>query len=221
LIEHGYGADSIRIMELFIGPWNQVANWSVEGMGGAFRFLQRVWTLVQEYNESDGGTSESVEIQRLMHKTIKKVSQDFVDLGFNTAVSTLMECVNQLYLIKAKDKYGATEWQWSLETLLQLLAPFAPHITEELWHQMGQESSIHTSSWPAYDEALTLDDTLIMVIQINGKLKGKIIVPRDIAEADAVDLAKKHPKIADYMIGKNIVKTIFIPNKLINFVAVG
>ena len=218
LIEQGYGADSIRIMELFVGPWNQAANWSVEGMGGAHRFLQRVWTLVQEFNESDGGSSESPELQRTVHATIKKVTQDLGDLSFNTAIAALMECVNELYRIKAEDKYGSVEWQWALESLLQLLAPFAPHISEELWQQLGQDGSIHLSEWPAYDEKYLAQDSLIIVIQVNGKLRGDIQVATDAVEEAVVDAAKSNEKVAAHLKDQTIRKTIYVPKKLVNFV---
>ncbi|HEY5442841.1 MAG TPA: leucine--tRNA ligase, partial [Candidatus Saccharimonadales bacterium] len=133
IIDQGYGADSIRIMELFIGPWNQTANWSVEGMGGCFRFLQRVWTLVQEYNEHQGDSGgESIELRRAIHKTVKKVSGDMLELGFNTSIAALMECLNELYRIKATDNYASADWPVIIATFLQLLAPFAPHMSEEL-----------------------------------------------------------------------------------------
>ena len=186
IIEQGYGADSVRIMELFIGPWNQASNWSVEGMGGAYRFLQRTWTLVQEFNDSDGGSGESLELQRSVHKTIKKVSQDLHDLSFNTAIAALMECVNDLYRVKAEDNYGSTEWQWALESLVQLLAPFAPHISEELWQQLGQDESVHLSQWPKYDEKYLIQDTVTVVIQVNGKLRGEIQIAKDAPEETVV-----------------------------------
>jgi leucyl-tRNA synthetase len=218
IIEQGYGADSIRIMELFIGPWNQVANWSVEGMGGAYRFLQRTWTLVQEFNDSDGGSGESLELQRSVHKTIKKVSQDLHDLSFNTAIAALMECVNDLYHIKAEDNYGSTEWQWALESLTQLLAPFAPHISEELWQQLGQGESVHLSQWPGYDEKYLVQDSITVVIQVNGKLRGEIQIASDASEETVVASAKSHDKVVNYLSGHEIRKTIYVPGKLVNFV---
>lgn len=218
LIEQGYGADAIRIMELFIGPWNQMAAWSVEGMGGAHRFLQRIWTLVQEYDETDGGTADSEELRRLIHKTIKKVSADLRDLSFNTAIAALMECVNELYRIKAEDNYQATEWQWTLETLLQLLAPFAPHISEELWEQLGHDESIHMSEWPRHDEKYLVEDSVTLAIQVNGKLRGEVEVSKDAAEAEAVAAAQSVEKVAGYLEGQTIRKTIYVPSKLVNFV---
>ncbi|MEK7594523.1 MAG: leucine--tRNA ligase [Patescibacteria group bacterium] len=218
LIEQGYGADSIRIMELFVGPWNQAANWSVEGMGGAHRFLQRTWTLVQEFNESDGGSAESAELKRSIHATIKKVTQDLGDLSFNTAIAALMECVNELYRIKAEDKYQSVEWQWGLESLLQLLAPFAPHIAEELWQQMGQDESIHTSEWPTYDEKYLVQDSLIIAVQVNGKLRGEIQVAAGVTEEAVVEAAQANDKVAAHLNDQTIRKTIYVPNKLVNFV---
>jgi leucyl-tRNA synthetase len=219
LIEQGYGADSIRIMELFIGPWNQMANWSVEGMGGAHRFLQRVWTLAQEFNVStDHGATASLELKRIMHKTIKKVSEDLHTLSFNTAIAALMECVNELYRLKAEDNYTSTEWSWTLESLQQLLAPFAPHIAEELWQQLGQGGSVHTSKWPEYDPALLVENTANIVIQINGKLRAQIEVAKDASQEDVVKAAQANEKVASYLADQTIRKTIFVPNKLVNFV---
>lgn len=219
LIEQGYGADSIRIMELFIGPWNQMAAWSVEGMGGAHRFLQRIWTLVEEYNaSSDHGSTQSPELQRVMHKTIKKVSQDLHALSYNTAIAALMECVNDLYRLKAEDNYTASEWSWALETLQQLLAPFAPHITEELWLALKQGGSVHSSRWPEYDPALLVENTATIVVQVSGKLRATIEVAADTDEQAVLAAAKVEPKIAGYLEGQTIRKTIYVAGKLVNFV---
>jgi leucyl-tRNA synthetase len=219
LIDEGYGADAVRIMELFIGPWNQSAAWSVEGMGGAHRFLQRVWTLVQEYSsvEKPAG-AESPELQRALHKSIKKVSEDIETLSFNTAIASLMELVNELFRIKAADKYGATNWQATLQTLVQLVAPFAPHIAEELWQQLGQTSSVHISNWPIYDDKYLATDTIAVVVQINGKLRGQLTLPTDVDETEVVAAAHADEKIAAHLDGKEIRKTIYIPGKLLNFV---
>ncbi|HVI60961.1 MAG TPA: leucine--tRNA ligase, partial [Candidatus Saccharimonadales bacterium] len=219
LIEQGYGADTIRIMELFIGPWNQSANWSVEGMGGSFRFLQRVWTLVQEFQAADAKPGQgSDKLQRPMHQAIKKVSQDLVSLNFNTAIAALMECVNDLYKIKADDGFSDEQWPWALESLLQLLAPFAPHITEELWQQLGHTESIHLSQWPKYEEKYLVQDTVTVVIQVNGKLRGEIEVAAGADEATVVAAAKAHDRAAAYLDGQDIRKTIYVPGKLVNFV---
>ncbi len=219
LISQGYGADTIRLMELFVGPWNQVANWSVEGMGGAHRFLQRVWTLVQEYEEAKNHSGdESIELRRSIHKAIKKVSGDLPELNFNTAIAALMEAINELYRLKAADNYAAADWAWAIESLLQLLAPFAPHITEELWQQLGHEESIHLTDWPQYEESYLVEDTMVVVVQVNGKLRGEVRVASDTTEAAIIDAAKADEKVASYLSGKTIRKTIYVPGKLVNFV---
>jgi leucyl-tRNA synthetase len=218
LIEQGYGADSTRIMELFIGPWNQMAAWSVEGMGGSFRFLQRVWKLTQEYMEADSDKGENTALIITTHQTIYKVSKDLQELGFNTAIAALMEFTNELYKIKAKDGFKAGEsWQFAITSLLQLLAPFAPHITEELWHQLGHKESIHVSNWPAYDEKYLINDTVTIVVQVNGKVRANIEVPNDADQAVVEKAAKADENVKKYISGES-KKVVFVPNKLINFV---
>ena len=227
LLEQGYGADSIRIMELFIGPWNQAANWSVEGMGGAYRFLQRVWTLTQEYLQhqatSDGAviddTIVQAEILRVTHKTIKKVTEDLAAMNFNTAIAALMEALNQLYKLKEQDEFASLDsWRFTLESLLQLTAPIAPHLAEELWQQMGHELSIHTSDWPNYDATLLVTTSLTIAVQVNGKLRGEIDVASDAGEADIIVAAQANAKVAVHLADKTIRKAIYVPAKIVNFV---
>ncbi len=218
LIDQGYGADSIRLMELFIGPWNQSANWSVEGIGGTFRFLQRVWTLVQEYIAADAKNStNNHELMTITHQTIAKVSKDLEVLGFNTAIASLMEYVNTLYKIKAKDGFTAKEWHATTETLLKLLAPFAPHIAEELWHDLGNTSSVHTSDWPVHDDAYLMSQKVTIVVQVNGKVRANIQLPIDSSQEDIEQAAKADDKVASYL-NNQPKKVIYVPNKLINFV---
>ncbi|MBI3624207.1 class I tRNA ligase family protein, partial [Candidatus Saccharibacteria bacterium] len=139
LIDQGYGADAIRTLELFIGPWNQMANWSVEGLGGAFRFLQRSWSIVQEYlGPKTTGQTNQPAVMAAAHQAIAKVSQDLEELGFNTAIASLMEYVNTLLKLKAGAGFAdRLAWQFAVTSLVQLLAPFAPHIAEELWQQLA------------------------------------------------------------------------------------
>jgi len=224
LIEQGYGADAIRIMELFIGPWNQTANWSVEGMGGSFRFLQRVWVLVQSFKEQAGtqageqGPYEQ-ELRRIAHRTIKKVGQDLESLSFNTAIAAMMEAVNDLYKVKEEDQFANVDsWRFTLESLLQLLAPFAPHITEELWQQLGHENSIHTSEWPKYDEKYLVRETVTVVLQVNGKVRAQLEMAADADESAVTDAAKTNEKVRAYIAGKEISKTIYVPGKILNIV---
>ena len=219
IIEQGYGADSIRIMELFIGPWNQSANWSVEGMGGSFRFLQRVWTLVGELMEARPDMSMGVQLTcRTMHKTIKKVTEDLENLNFNTAIAALMEAVNELYKAKAEKGFEAEDWQVALGALVQLLAPFAPHIAEELWQQLGHEETVHLSQWPKYDEKYLAQDTVKIAVQVNGKLRGEVEVATDATEDAVVAAAKTAAKVAAYLKDQTLKKTIYVPGRLVNFV---
>lgn len=224
LIEQGYGADAIRIMELFVAPWNQTANWSVEGMGGSFRFLQRVWTLVQGFKEQAGsqvGEREPYEqeLQRIAHQVIKKVSQDLENLSFNTAIAAMMEAVNNLYKVKEVDHFANVDtWRFTLESLLQLLAPFAPHMTEELWQQLGHEDSIHVNRWPKYEEKYLVSETMVVVVQVNGKVRAQLEMPADADEAAVIEVAKANERVQTYIDGKEIVKTIYVPRKLLSFV---
>lgn len=219
LIEQGYGADSIRLMELFIGPWNQAANWSVEGLGGTHRFLQRIWTLAQEFFDTKKpGDAESPELRRAVHKAVKKVTQDLEDMNFNTAIAAQMELINELYRIKAQDKYDSADWSWTLETLLQLLAPFAPHIAEELWRQLGHDDSIHTGAWPKYDEAYLTQSSMTIAVQVNGKLRGEVKLAADSSEEAVIKAARTDKKVAAHLKDQTAKKTIYVPGKLVNFV---
>lgn len=220
LIQQGYGADSIRIMELFIGPWNQMAAWSVEGLGGSHRFLQRVWTLVQETLESPGtqeDDSETKELQQAQHAVTKKVTEDLHDFGFNTAIAALMGYVNDLYKLKATISYASSEWKEAINTLLQLLAPFAPHIAEELWQQLGHEESIHKSTWPEWDENVLALESITIVVQVNGKVRATMQVAADATKEDILSAAKELERVLPY-ISSGIKKEIYVPGKLVNFV---
>lgn len=223
LIEQGYGADAIRIMELFIGPWNQSASWSVEGLGGSYHFLQRVWTLVQNSSNAQGHIDEQQtdekEIYKATHQAIKSVTYGLENLGFNVAVADLMEYVNNLYKLSAQDKFANQKaWQFAVETLLKLLAPFAPHIAEELWHQLGHEDSIHISEWPKYDEQYLVSETMIIVAQVNGKVRAELTVPSEADEIEIVAQATANERVKPYLEGKEIKKTVYVNGKLVNFV---
>ena len=220
IIEQGYGADAIRLMELFIGPWNQEAAWSVEGMGGCFRFLQRVWLLVQEFTVADEVLEgEQKELLVSMHKTIRKVTEDAYSMGFNTAIAALMAMTNDLYKIKADAGYrDAASWRQALGTLVQLLAPFAPHITEELWQDLGNTGSVHQTDWPTWDEQYLASDIMKIVVQVNGKVRGTIEVGAELAEEAVLEAAKANEKVATYLSGNPVKKSIYVPKKLVNFV---
>lgn len=223
LIDQGYGADAIRIMELFIGPWDQAANWSVEGMGGCYRFLNRIWALTHEYlaheqSSADSNAAEDSELLKITHKAIYRVSKDMQEMGFNTAIATMMETVNSLYKVKTERGFvAASSWRIALTTLIQLLAPFAPHITEELWEQLGNAGSVHISIWPVHDESYLIEQTVTIAVQVNGKLRGQITIPADATQADAEAAARAQKQIADHLTG-DPKKVIYIPARILNFV---
>ena len=220
LIDQGYGADSIRIMELFIGPWDQKANWSVEGMGGSFRFLQRVWTLTHEYlAQKDQATgSEHTDLLRATHAVTKKVTEDLTSMGFNTAIASLMEYVNELYRIKATDGFASESWNVAIQHLILLLAPFAPHITEELWSELGQNDSIHLTAWPVWSEEYLVQDTITIAVQINGKVRAEIQVAPDASAEVVIALAKEQPNVIAHLTDKELKKELYIPGRIVSLV---
>jgi leucyl-tRNA synthetase len=221
VIDSGYGADALRVYELFIGPYEQNNAWDAGGVAGTFRFLNRVWTLVQEYlDAADAADNTSVDaLNRTIHKAIKKTTYDLEQMSFNTAIAALMECVNELYKIKKAHGYvDRKTWQTTLETLVQLLAPFAPHITEELWQQLGHDDSVHLSNWPKWDEKYLATDTMTIAVQVNGKLRGEITVATDATQDEIVAAAKAKEHVAQHIEGKELRKTIYVPGKIVNFV---
>ncbi len=218
VIDNGYGADALRLAITFLAPYDQTTPWSPEALGGTFRFLTRLWTLAHEYADSDGGEIESDALKRIVNRTIRKVDQDLLEYGFNTSIATLMECVNDLYRVKAEDNFAAIEWQWAIESILKLLAPFAPHISEELWETIGNEGSIHLETWPGYDQKWIEDQIVTVAVQVNGKVRGEIKLSRGSAEADAVGAAKQEKAVNNYLSGHEIVRVIYVPDKLLSLV---
>ncbi|HEY4963758.1 MAG TPA: leucine--tRNA ligase [Candidatus Saccharimonadales bacterium] len=223
LIDQGYGADSIRLMELFIGPWNQASAWSTTGVSGTYRFLNRIWTLVQEYLESSEVEAVEPDIEQAINlainKTIKKVSKDLDALSFNTAISALMELTNDLYKLKQQDKFKSkSAWTGAINSLVQLLAPFAPHISEELWSELGHKDTVHLSKWPTYDETYLKTDEVTIVIQVNGKLRASLSMPPGSNEEEVKATAMQQPKVEALVTDKQIRKVIYIQDKLINIV---
>ena len=222
IMDSGYGADSLRVYEMFIAPYDLEAPWDNRGVPGAYRFLNRTWTLVQEYIESgDIDLSESAEKEILIiaHKTIKKVTSDIEDDKFNTAVSSMMETVNGYY--KLKEKYGigkSQAWTFALESLAQLLSPFAPHITEELWHEMGHGDTIHVDHWPMWDDKYLLSDLMTIIVQVNGKLRAKLELPVDSDEEYVKQQALKNPNVIVFISDKKPTKVFYVHGRLVNIV---
>ena len=216
VIDQGYGADALRTFELFLGPINENSNWSSRGIAGVYRFLNRVWTLTGEYIEAEASDTKNAELTALTHRTIKKVTDDYRRLSFNTAIAALMEYVNELY--KLKTHGFSSEWQQSLEALVQLLAPIAPHISAELWQQLGNESSLDTAKWPTWDESLLVADTMTIIVQVNGKVRAKLQVASDSDEEAVKAAALAEQNVIKFLENKEPAKVIYIPGRLVNIV---
>lgn len=205
-----YGADVLRTYVLFMGDYEKAAPWSESSVKGCKRFIDRIWNLQEILTE---GEEYSKELSSAFHKTTKKVTEDIETLKYNTAIAALMTLLNNIY-----DK-GAIN-RAELKTLLLLVNPFAPHVTEEMWEKCGFGKMLAADGvWPAYDEAKCVDDTIEIVVQINGKIRAKLNVPADIEQAEALALAKEDEKIKDELQGKNIIKEIYVKGKLVNIVA--
>ncbi len=220
LISNGYGADSIRILELFLGPWDQSVNWSTEGLSGTYKFLQRVWNITTK--NLDAFKSKEMhadkEIEMLKNKLVMKVTKDIEKMSFNTAIAAMMQFVNEMYLIEAKGNFSKFSFAAALSDLLLVLAPFAPHITEELWHDIGNKESIHLQNWPKYDVKLTQSEKVKLVVQINGKLRDLIEAENNLTDEQIQQLAMNSEKVKPHLSGKTLKKVIVVKNKLVNFV---
>ena len=202
-----YGADTMRLYEMFIGDFEKAAPWSPKSIKGCRRFLERVWSLADKVQDGD---EYSKEHEALMHRTIKKVGEDADNLKANTAIAALMTMLNEFY-----DK-GVNKAEY--KTFLALLNPFAPHITEELWQQLGENGLLSVAPWPQYDESKTVESTVEMAVQVNGKLKGTIKLAADADKQAAIDAALAEEKVQHAIEGKQIVKQIVVPGKIVNIV---
>ncbi|MEA4861590.1 MAG: leucine--tRNA ligase [Sphaerochaeta sp.] len=204
-----YGADSMRMYEMFMGPLEVSKPWATTGLIGVYRFLDRIWRLYDERPITDEPLGE--ELERTLHKTIKKVTYDTNTLNFNTAISQMMVLVNELYKVDSFPREVA-------ETLVKLLSPYVPHLAEELWERLGYTGSLGTVAWPEYQEELTFDTQIEMVFQVNGKVRSKATVAMGMTKESALALAKEDEKMQSWLAGKTIVKEIVVPDKLVNIV---
>ena len=194
--------------ELFIGDFEKPAPWSTSSIKGVSRFIERVWALQEKVIP---GSQYRPETRTLMHQTIRKVTKDTDSLKANTAIAQLMTLVNRLY------ELGSVN-DGEYRTLLILLNIFAPHVTEELWEIMNYEGEITDQNWPVWEEELTIEDTVEIAVQVNGKIRARLDLPNDISQEDAIAAAKAQESIAGEIAGKKIIKEIFVPGRLINFV---
>ena len=208
-----YGADSLRLYEMFMGPLEDMKPWSQKGIIGVRRFLEKVYKFIvgAQYvaTAQNFALQENIVLEKLLHKTIKKVTQDIESVKFNTAISAMMIFINEA----AGNQSASKE---TVEKFLILLSPFAPHLAEELWHVLGHQKSISQERWPKYDPELIIDDLVKIAVQINGKLRDVIEAERDINEQDLRVKVEDLPNVKKYLVGQEIKKFIYIPNKLIN-----
>ena len=226
-----YGADTARLFILFAAPVDRDLEWSDQGVEGAYRFLGRVWRILLHFEQAvkagedaydvSALTKEEKDLRRVLHTTIKKVTEDIRDrFMFNTAVSSVMELVNAIYTFQDKELNAGLARE-TARNLLLMLAPFAPHITEELWSRLFAEGSVHQQKWPSFDaEALKVDEVEI-VLQINGKVRGRIMLPAGADRAAMEQAAKENARVQELTAGKTIVKVICVPKKLVNIVVKG
>ncbi len=222
IINQGYGADALRTYLMFAAPLDVWIRWDAGGVPGTHRFLARLWNLVDEYNQQtkpiDLSEDQQRAINRAVHQTIKKVTEDLEQNHYNTAIAAMMACVNELYKLKMDAISKHNTWQQALESIVACVAPFAPYIAEELWHQLGHSTSVHTDTWPNYDEQYLVRDTMTIVVQINGKVRANIEMPADATEEKIIETAKSDSRIANHLENKPVLKTIYIPSKIVNFV---
>lgn len=210
-----HGADTLRLYEMFMGPLEASVAWSTNGLDGARRFLDRIWRLF--VNEEDGAISAKIQVsndqslEKSYHQTVKKVTEDYEGIRFNTAISQMMVFINDCY----KADVIPTTYA---EGFVKMLAPIAPHIAEELWQLLGHDSTLSYEQWPTYDEAKLVDDEVEIAVQVAGKVRAKIVVAKDASKEDIEKVALADEKVQEYMVGKSLVKIIVIPGKLVNIV---
>jgi len=262
-----YGADALRLYELFIAPFEQAVAWNDHGVQGCLRFLTRFWTFslgvagldagaapasdsgaaapgdaaagpgatapgdaaadpgatAPDRAAADGdgaGRDDARELARTLHKTVRKVTGDLQDFRFNTAVAALMEAQNEVLEVWADrpQSLDAAQWREIAETFTLVLAPMTPHIAEELWQRLGHDESVLDEAWPGWDEALAADEVVTVVVQVNGKLRDRLEVPVDAARDDVLALARAAHNTVRFLEGKQVVKEVYVPGKLVNFV---
>jgi leucyl-tRNA synthetase len=217
-----FGADAVRAFLMFGYRWDQGGPWSSTGLEGAYRWLNRVWVLVTEEggqgDKERGRAGDERDLRRITHKTIKRVTDDFDKFEFNTIVSALMEFSNALADAKRTTAYGTPAWNEAIDTLLLLLAPVCPHITEELWARRGKPYSIHQQAWPAYDAQAAADEVITLVVQVNGKVRDRLEAPVDVAQDKAIELALATDGVKRHIEGKAVAKTVYVPGKLVNII---
>lgn len=219
VIDQGYGADALRTYLLFMGPYELDASWNSRSIAGVYRFLNRVWVLSQQFLDYKGDdvTKNDDAVRRSQHKTVRKVTDDLRRLSFNTAIAALMEYVNDLYKYKI-DGFSHETWQQAIEALVQMTEPFAPHMTAELWQELGHEDLIQHATWPTWDDALIVESTMKIAVQVNGKVRAEIEVSADTSEEDVKQTALTQENVAKFIAGAEPKKVIYVTGRLVSIV---
>jgi leucyl-tRNA synthetase len=223
------GADAVRCYLMFIGPWDQGGPWSEVGINGVARWLNRVWDILgrdasdldapdkASFRTAEDGDS-SRETLRLLHQTIRRCHNDLDRFKFNTAIAGLMELSNHLNRVWTDSSVDSGTWRECVEKFLLMLAPIAPHVSEEMWERSGHPYSIHQQAFPTWDDDLAAEETITLVVQVNGRVRDRIEVPAGIEEEAAMHLAMTSPRIQSHTEGKSIANTIYVPGRLVNIV---
>ena len=209
-----YGADAFRMYEMFMGPLEATKPWSTQGLEGVYRFLGRVWRL---FCDEDGklivdDSAPDPKLLKVLHQTIKKVGEDTDTLAFNTAISQMMIFVNEVTAQETRPRK-------LLEPFVLVLAPYAPHLAEELWEKLGHKQSLAYEPWPKYDAALLVESTVTVILQVNGKLRDRIEVPANASQSELEKLALANDRVKEFLAGKQVKKVIVVPGKLVNIAA--
>jgi leucyl-tRNA synthetase len=218
LVAH-YGADTVRAYLMFYARWDMGAPWSSGGIEGAYRWVRRVWTLFTDPIEKGNPSTEILrQLRRKLHQTLKQVTHDFEVFEFNTIVSSLMELLNDMYKVREQGAAGTAEWNEAVDIYLRMMAPVTPHIAEELWAYLGKPYSIHQQTWPQADLAAATEDLITLIVQVDGKLRDRIMVPVDISEPAARQAALESETIKKILAGTDPKKVIVVPGRLVNIV---
>jgi leucyl-tRNA synthetase len=220
-VAESHGADALRIYLLFMAPFEHTTVWEEEGINGAYRFVQRVWRLANAVAATDPTTDQTIEtreaLERACHRLIRRVTEDIEAFKFNTAVAALMEYLNELTTYY-QDHSVTAELSAAIQTFILLLAPFAPHMTEEVWERLGGRYSIHQQPWPTWDEAMTVEETVTLVVQVDGRVRDRLTVPTTMTETEVQALAMQTDGVQRSLNGRSVARVIYVPGRLVNIV---
>jgi leucyl-tRNA synthetase len=215
------GADTVRAYLMFVGPWELGGDWNDSGIGGLSRWFNRIWKLaLEEYIPAGFDAAADAALVRKTHQVIRKVNLDIDKLQFNTMLAALMDFTNYLATAKEGALVSSGTWNKAIESLALMLAPTAPHLTEEIWQRLGRDYSIHNQYFPTWDEEMTKEPEITLVVQVNGKVRARIQAPADITECQATDAAMANDRVKEFTAGKTVKSVVYVPGKLINVVVV-